>query len=545
MEVKHLRRRRTNPLTQQYVEHSAQVCKWFDWHPSRAEHFEQRASQLDESAAPKADRHALVDALISYNTKHNNHPNALRKIEQLRDHETLVIVGGQQPGLLSGEMLVIYKALHVIQSAKQAEQRLNRPVVPVFWIAGDDHDWDEVDHSYLFNRDSGVSKIKLPIFERSRLPISMVNLTEIQVAEVLSQLEASLPDSSFKAEVLEVYHDCLRAGESLSSSFARLLGRFCGEQGLILLDAADPKIRSLEVPFFKALIHQSQSIQQQVVKRRNEIQNASFTPQVEIQATQANLFIVHEQERTLLHHDGQGGYTDRRQRTHWTKEELLALAEQTPAYLSNNVVTRPMMQEFLLPVLGCVLGPAELAYWAMYQPAFHEMGMQMPILLPRTEWTIVERDVQKQLNRYNLNIETALNREKLNDERDRWLKEQDVVGVSERFAEVEKQIAAIYQPLLNDLEPLPGIAQLGQSNFAKIKEQVAFLHKRAEEALALQHEVGLQRWDTLSDSLVPLGKPQERVYNVANYLGKYGFEWLHALIASADADYENHHLLYL
>lgn len=545
MKVKHLSRSRTNPLTQHYVTREAQVCSWFDWHPSQINHYEQRAKQLDDSVAPKADRQALVEALISYNLKHDNHHNAIQNIERLRDARTLTIVGGQQPGLLSGEMLVIYKAMDVIFAAKKAEQQLNRPVVPIFWIAGDDHDWDEVDHSYIYNPDNGVTKIKLPIAKRSRLSISMVALTDDQVEDVLRQLTAALPDSPFKAEVLAVYRTCLRAGESLTSSFARLLGRFCGEYGLVVLDAAEPQLRQIESPFFKQLIHHSEVLNQVVTERSADIQNAAFTPQVELQSTQANLFIIHQKERTLLHHNGQGGYSDRRQSKHWTKDELLELAEQTPEILSNNVVTRPMMQEFLFPVLGCVLGPAELAYWALYQPAFHFLGMKMPILLPRTEWTIVERDSQKQLDRYNLDIYTVLNCETLNKERIRWLKGKDEIGLYEKFAEIEKQIAAIYQPLLNDLNTLPGIAELGQSNFAKIKEQIAFLHKRAEGALALQHEVGIKRWDNLSDSLLPLGKPQERVYNVANYLGKYGFEWLHAFLASADADYENHHLLYL
>jgi bacillithiol biosynthesis cysteine-adding enzyme BshC len=545
MKVEHLLRSRTNPLTQQYVEHDPHVCGWFDWHVSQIDHFDQRAKQLDATVAPKADRQALVEALISYNVKHDNHPTAIQKIEQLRDMKTLVIVGGQQPGLLSGEMLVIYKAMDVIHAAKKAEQQLNRPVVPVFWIAGDDHDWDEVDHTYLYNRDNGVTKITLPIAERSRLPISSVSLTNSQVEDVLRQLALAMSDSPFKAEVLEVYRSCLRVGESLSSSFARLLGRFCGEHGLIVLDAADPQLRRIESPFFKQFIHQSEVIQKCVAERRAEIQNASFTPQVELQSTQANLFIVHQQERTLLHHDGQGGYSDRHQRAHWTKDELLELAERTPENLSNNVITRPIMQEFLLPVLGCVLGPAELAYWAMVQPAFHQLGMKMPLLLPRTEWTIVEREVQKQMNRYRVNIETAMNGDRLFELRKNWLMEQDEVGFAERFVAVEREFATIYQPLLKQLESLPGMAQLTTTNLAKINEQIRYLHRRAEAALAMKYEVELKRWNIISDFMVPLGKPQERVYNVANYLGKYGFAWLHDLIESADADFEHHHLLYL
>ena len=281
-----------------------------------------------------------------------------------------------------------------------------------------------------------------------------------------------------------------------------------------------------------------------MVARSNELRNAGYVPQVDVQESQANLFIVHNDERTLLYH-GDDGYADRRKQVKWSKSELLAIAEQTPWLLSNNVVTRPLMQEYLLPVLGCVLGPAELAYWALYRKAFHKLGMNMPILYPRTEWTLVEPAVAKQLERFQVSIETAMKVDRLLSERELWLGQQDEVGIARRFEEVKGQLSAIYNPLLNALAELPGMTDLGQINKNKMIEQVTFLQNKAELALRQKHEVELRRWNVILDALVPLGKPQERVYNIADYLAKYGVDWVSSFLASVDTDYEHHHLLFL
>src|SRR5262249_17215926 len=100
-----------------------------------------------------------------------------------------------------------------------------------------------------------------------------------------------------------------------------------------------------------------------------------------------------------------GGFTDKRGESFWSSDELLALTETHPEQFSNNVLTRPIMQDYLLPVLGAVLGPGEIAYWAQIGEAFRRCELEMPILIPRMSFTLVEGTVAKHMDKYGLSFE--------------------------------------------------------------------------------------------------------------------------------------------
>lgn len=351
---------RTNALTQQYIERNPVVSAWFDGHADAPGADEARLAQLEATAHTRVDREALADVLLTYNARFAAPEAVQAAIAALRDPHTVAVVGGQQPGLLSGELLVMAKAIHVIEAARAAEQRLARRVVPVFWIAGEDHDWEEVDHLYIGRAGQSPTKVKLSDTRRSRLPLSAIALTAEQQASVLDQLTAALPDSLHKREVLDMVRNSLVAGESITDAFARVMMNLFGKHGLILIDAADPGLRELEGPFIQTLLSNTQSLHTHFQQRRDELALAGFAPQVDLPDGQANVFVVHDGERMLLDHDvATGGYVDRKQRYRFTAEALRTKWEAEPTSFSTNVVTRPLMQEHLFPVLRTVVGAAD------------------------------------------------------------------------------------------------------------------------------------------------------------------------------------------
>jgi bacillithiol biosynthesis cysteine-adding enzyme BshC len=544
--VEHLLLARTNALTQLYTERDPVVSAWFDGHADEPGADEARVAALAATAHLRADRDALCDVLQAYNARFSAPEAVQASIAALRDADTVAVVGGQQPGLLSGELLVMAKAIHVIQAARAAEQRLGRRVVPVFWVAGEDHDWEEVDHLYIGRGGQAPTKVKLTDARRSRLPLSAIALTAAQQDSVLSQLNGALPDSLHKREVMAMVQDSLVAGESITDAFARVMMHLFGEHGLILIDAADPGLRKLELPFMQTLLTHTHELHSNFQQRRDALTYAGFPPQVDLPDGQANVFVVHDGERMLLDHDAAtGGYVDRKRRYRFSAEELRAKWAAEPTSFSTNVVTRPLMLEHLFPVLRTVVGAAELAYWALLQPAFHALGMSVPLVVPRTEWTVAEPAAVKALAHGGLGIADALAPGAIVAARDNWLAAQPDAALAPKFADATRAVLDAHARLLEQLGPLPGLEQVGGANAAKITAQLAYLQRRAELALEQRHAVELQRWAVAQHALRPFDKPQERVYNILDYLTKYGCDFVDRWLAVADDDHIHHHILYV
>ncbi|MFH5182821.1 bacillithiol biosynthesis BshC [Paenibacillus sp. TAB 01] len=176
-----------------------------------------------------------------------------------------------------------------------------------------------------------------------------------------------------------------------------------------------------------------------------------------------------------------------------------------------------------------MLGPGEIAYWALTKPAFHQAGMTMPLIIPRLEFTLMEGTVQKNMNKYGLSLEDVLYR--LEEKQQQWLKEQDTLRLEERFEQVRSQFKDSYQPLVSLIAGInPGLGKLGETNMGKIVEQISFLEQKAADAVRTQFDASLRQFQRIALAVVPGGKPQERVYNILAYLNKYGTDWLYELL---------------
>ncbi|MEX2104028.1 MAG: bacillithiol biosynthesis BshC, partial [Bacilli bacterium] len=201
MKLEHMHWKQTQPLAEDYIHDYEKVQELFEYNPWVPHSLQERAAWLDQQTAISAPREAVVQALEQYNLKFPNSAKAVESIHRLRQSETLVIVGGQQAGLFTGPLLVIYKAISIVRAAKEAEQRLNRPVVPVFWIAGEDHDLDEVNHIYQLTPQLALKKIELDSSkgQGKRAPISRLAISVEQWEQVLDKLDASLISTDFKS----------------------------------------------------------------------------------------------------------------------------------------------------------------------------------------------------------------------------------------------------------------------------------------------------------------------------------------------------------
>ncbi|WP_282941519.1 bacillithiol biosynthesis cysteine-adding enzyme BshC [Paenibacillus sp. RC67] len=531
MKVESIHWKSSQPITEDYVHQFDKVSSLFDYNPWDGSSWAARAEWLDHGRQLAADRGQIADVLSAFNARLHNAPEAMQAIEKLRDEQTLCIVGGQQAGLFTGQALVIYKAITLIRSARQASEQLGRPVVPVFWIAGEDHDFDEVNHIYSLTQDMQVNKIKVGHTSAKRSSVSRLDISKEQWEEALQQLDASLIPTEFKAAWMDCLHNMASSSKTLVEFFGQLIAKLFGSYGLVLLDSDDPALRQVEAPMFRRLLEQHSQLHEAYQQGKHHVNELGYNAQVEMHERGANLFIFDEDERILLYASEEDSkvFSDRKQERRYSFSQLIDWTETAPERFSNNVLTRPLMQDYVLPVLGTVLGPGEIAYWGLTKEAFHYVDMKMPIIIPRMEVTLMEGIVQKNMQKYGLSLDDVLHR--LDAKQQEWLKEQDSLKLEERFEQVRVQFKDSYQPLVELISGVnPGLGKLGETNLAKILEQIGFLEHKAADAVRSQFDASLRQFQRIGLSVLPQGKPQERVYNIITYLNKYGTEWLYKLI---------------
>ncbi|UKS30286.1 bacillithiol biosynthesis cysteine-adding enzyme BshC [Paenibacillus sp. HWE-109] len=519
-------------LAEDYIVQADQAQTLFPYHFGNTDDWQSRVQWLERGNHPLiADRGQLVGVLQAYNERIGNSQAALDQVAALSDKKALAVVGGQQAGLFGGSLLVLYKAITLIQSARQWSAKLARPVVPVFWIAGEDHDFDEVNHIYTLTQAQQIDKIKIDHPTGIRTSVSKLPIAPETWREALEALDQSLMDTEFKASLLAKLEQAAVGGASLSDAFARWMAVIFGEYGLVLIDSDEPALRALESSMFEQIVLQNEALTASLLKSQDEVKQAGYQVQADVAEDGANIFVFAGGQRLLLRREGEF-FTDKKNDFQYTKEQLHDIAVTTPEQLSNNVMSRPLMQEFLFPVLATVLGPGEIAYWALTKQAFEQFGMKMPIIVPRLEFTLIEGTVQKQMNKYDFALEDVL--ERFEEKKQAWLDAQDTLQLNERFDAVKKDFRDSYAPIVESLAVInPGVKKLGDTNLLKILEQIDYLQNKAGDAYKTQFDAALRQLERIRLTIFPLAKPQERVYNGCAYMNRYGNDWLRDLVETS------------
>ncbi|QHW30390.1 bacillithiol biosynthesis cysteine-adding enzyme BshC [Paenibacillus rhizovicinus] len=532
----------SQPIAEAYIKRNHPgIEALFGSHPAEEAHWHRRLNWLKAHADKRVEPERLAEVLLAYNKRMNDHPAVMANIEAIRSGAP-VVVTGQQAGLWTGPLLVIHKAVTAIAAAKDAARLTGTEIVPVFWIAGEDHDWDEANHAFIRSGEAELTRIAVPRPKGGRTSVSRTKLERAELSDSLKRLSASLPDTNFKRELLETLEGFAARCDDLSDWFALAMGWLFGKYGLVLLDSDHPDIRALEAPMFVQLLHRNDELESAYMRAAGALRELGYEPSADVAENCANVFLFEEDERTLLYKQD-GDFRNRKETFRISREELLRIAEQEPQRLSNNVLTRPLMQDYLLPVLGAVLGNGEISYWTLTGEAFRCLGMEMPLIIPRMSYTLVEGATEKQMDKYGLSFADVMTR--YESHRAAWLKERDELDIESRFEEARTQFETIYNPVMGMSASIEkGLEALAANNLRRIQDQISYLEKRTKEAHARRFEAALRQQDGVALALWPNGQPQERVLNMTDFWNRSGSAWLEKLL---DAPYDRsggHHLIY-
>lgn len=424
--------------------------------------------------------------------------------ERLAADAVLVVTTGQQPGLFTGPLFTIYKALSAIAWARRLERERGVPVVPVFWVAGDDHDFDEANHATFLNR--GGEAVEIVLRERETGAPSLPTAREpcgTEVLAALATLRDGTPDTEFKADVLGWLETAYRPEASLADAFAEALHGLLGERGLAVVRPYATGVKREMAPW---------------LLRALDITLDDGLSPVLVEASLG---------RDRLRPDG-AGFVTRRSEERFSRAELERIAHESPERLSPNVLLRPVVEAALWPTIAYFGGPGELRYLPDAAPLYRALGVAPQTPAPRWSGILVESRVARVLEKYGLTpddlagppgtVEGRLVREQLPPEVEGAL-EALRTGLTSAYGRVSGGVSRIDATLERTVETARNAA-LGATK--DIEKKVVAALKRANETLVSQ----LTRART---ALFPGGAPQERALTYASMAIRYGAPLLAAL----------------
>lgn len=493
----------------------------------------------------KIDRSVLGDVLNEINDALGAGGATFENIELLREKDCVAIVTGQQAGLFSGALYTIYKAFSAIKLAESLRKK-NIKAVPVFWIAEEDHDFDEVKKTFNLDREGKLFASKnTPDNYMENVPVGLINLDET-ITGAIEDLFENLPHTQFSSAAEKTLKENYQAGESYSRAFGKFIARIFNRYGLIIVSPLDKNLKKLCAPIFAAAVAHSEEITSALLEKNQELEAAAYQPQVLVAADTFPFFYQNaDGQRQPLRRDAETQKIKIRQsKTEFTITELTNIARESPQFLSPNALMRPVVQDFLLPTLVYFGGAAEIAYFAQNSAIYKTLNRPVTPIRHRASFTVIERRHQRTLEKYNLNFEDLFaGEEKIRTSVvEKYLNKNTAEVFSKVEAAINAELDCLSERLLIDEPPL---ATNLATRRKKINWHLNALRKKYHRAEMTKNEIVERQIESLLTALLPNKALQERTLNAMTFLNLYGENIIEWLYEAAENDETRHQILYL
>ncbi len=442
-------------------------------------------------------------------------------LERLRAPDAVVLTTGQQPALFTGPLYTIHKALSAVALGRLLEERWSRPVIPVFWTAGDDHDFAEANHAWWIAADGAVAGASLPP-RPPEAPLTPMyrELLGPTVLDALAALERDLPVSEFRSDTLAWLARHFRPDATVGGSYRDALAELLAPLGVAVFDSTHPAVKRAGAPLLLEALRQSGELEDDLAERAEGLaaDGTDSGMTIGVGATLVMLDCRLGRDRLMRQGDR---FTTRRGKSSYTLAELATLAAGEPERFSPNVLLRPVVESALLPTVAYLGGPGELRYLALTPPLYARLGVQRQRPLPRWSGVLVEPRVIRVLEKFGVSLEELM--QPPGPLEARLVRSQLPADALEALASLRAAIDAEYDTVGRRASEIdPTLAKPVQGVRHQALAGTHDIEKKLVQHLKKREETELTQLARARTAVWPQGKPQERLLTLAPFLARYG-----------------------
>jgi bacillithiol synthase len=498
------------PLVEDYLAGRDPAASFYAGHPGSLDGFRAKLEETGRRFGP-AERRAAAAAL---------RPTSRGAAERLRRFVAeggAFVTTGQQAGLFTGPLYTIHKIVTAIRLADALEAALGTVVLPVFWVASEDHDFAEARETFFVGEGGELVRLAASRTDPRDVPMSDMQL-DPHISDLSDSLRYAIAVEDYTHDHLTRFLSSYQAGETVAVAFRDTVERLFAGFDLLVTDAADPALKASSMPVLQRAIAEAAAQEAALEDRTRALEGAGYGGQVALVRGAANVFYHGPGGRERLVR-GADGWRAPGNRRRFTERELVEAIARDPGRFSPNVLLRPVVESAVFPTLAYVGGPAEIAYFAQAAPLFDAAGIRPPVAFPRFSATLVPPEVDEARPAVPLEDgELAL------PEHEAWA----LVGRRTLPGEVRARMEAVRRALVGGFGPLIEAAEAIDPNLRPVlgsRRDRAMLEIAEAERKVLSHHrkrspERLAALRLVRNHLAPLGQPQERVLNVFPFLAR-------------------------
>jgi bacillithiol synthase len=515
-----------NDLFYDYLFHFEKLSSFFDYDYRQMESYRKRMQKVAGSY-DKGLRQNIADRLMEYNRKIGCSTKTLENIEKIKGKKSAVVIGGQQPGLLTGPIFLIYKIITIIKTAAFLQEKLNVDVVPMFWNASDDSDFSQIEQFTLLSE--GLHTYSLQEVDRYRgFMFAKIPLMETEWKGIMRFIKRCLRESDFKEEIIDLIEKCFKDDHKMTIPFffAKICSSLFSKYGLIIIDPNHSGIKEFSSKIIKTEMENSKQISRSVNQEGLRLKEKGYHAQLKAIDKNLNIFYNNNHGRSKIFIE-EDKY--RIGKEVFKKTDIWDAVLKNKTEISLNVILRPMFQDSILPVLCTVCGPSEVSYFAQLKDAYRFFNMELPIIYPRFIATLAEKKVRKTMDDIGLDYEMLdMDKDKHANEAVKKKIDHDIhASTSHLRADLNARLKEFEKELLKNYNTIG-------SSFDRIKrnlnKEVDILEKKVLSEQKKKNKHIIEATDKIFLNLFPKDMMQERTINIFSYINKYSFSMLDDII---------------
>jgi bacillithiol biosynthesis cysteine-adding enzyme BshC len=521
---------------------------YFSYDHRSIEGFRERIRDIEDTY-DEVKRGKIGSILENINLKLGAGRKTMENIGRLSEKDSVVIIGGQQPGLFTGPAFIIYKVLTVLKLSDYLQDNTGTNVIPCFWNASDDSSLDQVDRLGIPGRQLYEIKLDTSSIKKGAR-LSNINLDRDLFFNIINELESLMTGREFNYEVRTLLESVLQqqsdegiqGKENLAGLFSRILLKLFDEWGLVIIDPADCDLKKLGNDFLKWDIKSHKKINSSIRERGTKLKEEGYHAQLEPNEGVLDFFINKNDVRTKIHI--KTGEIYKLNGKEYSADEILEEANSNPGSVSWNVILRPLIQDTVFPVAATVCGPGEVSYFAQLRGVYSLKDVRMPIIYPRFSATIVESKTSQSMKKSGIDLD-ILTLDKQDAEK-KLLKNDSTADAEGIIKNLE---ADIVSSIIDAEDKIVKTGNDPGSSFDRIKRnigsEIKVLSKKLFSALKKQSQVLVKIIDNTYGDLFPQGYLQERKINIFYYISKYGMKIINTLYDAYMPSEKGHVFIYL